>query len=99
MAVHGESLKRFLPFYKSNSLVDSSSPYNWLQTEKFFANNLHNQPAGSYLLGCNGSPQTGSNATSREPESFFFRCSANFYFIFQLPFTAFQQFRNQVIHE
>jgi hypothetical protein len=37
MAVHGESLKRFLPFYKSNCLVASSSPYNWLQTEKFLA--------------------------------------------------------------
>jgi hypothetical protein len=35
MAVQGESLKRFLPFYKFNSLVASSNPYNWLQTEKF----------------------------------------------------------------
>ena len=30
MAVHGESLKRFLLFYKSSSVVASSSPYNWL---------------------------------------------------------------------
>jgi hypothetical protein len=30
MAVHNESLKRFLPFSESSSLVASSSPYNWL---------------------------------------------------------------------
>jgi hypothetical protein len=40
MAVHGKSLKRFLPFYKSSSLVASSSTYNWLWTDKFFANNI-----------------------------------------------------------
>jgi hypothetical protein len=34
MSVHGESLKRFLPFYKSRSLVASSSPYNLLYIEK-----------------------------------------------------------------
>jgi hypothetical protein len=30
MAVHGESLKVFLLFYKSIFVVASSSPYNWL---------------------------------------------------------------------
>ena len=40
MTLNGESLKRFLPFYKSNSLVASSSPYNWLKNEKFFAINI-----------------------------------------------------------
>jgi hypothetical protein len=30
MAVHGESLKRFLLFYESSSVVASSRPYNWL---------------------------------------------------------------------
>jgi hypothetical protein len=31
MAVHaGESLERFLLFYKSSCLVASSSPYSWL---------------------------------------------------------------------
>jgi hypothetical protein len=30
MAVHGKSLKRFLLFYKSSSVVASASPYNWL---------------------------------------------------------------------
>jgi hypothetical protein len=28
--VRGNCFKRFLPFYKSISLVVSSSPYNWL---------------------------------------------------------------------
>jgi hypothetical protein len=40
MAVHGEFLKRFLPFYKSSSRIDSSNIYYWLGTEKFSAINI-----------------------------------------------------------
>ena len=40
MILNGESFKRFLPFHKSNSLVVSSSPYNWLESAKFFAINI-----------------------------------------------------------
>jgi hypothetical protein len=40
MAVHGESSKWFLQFHKSNSLVASSSPYNWHKIKKFVAINI-----------------------------------------------------------
>jgi hypothetical protein len=33
-------LERCLPFFKSNCLVVSSSPYNWLLTGSLFANNI-----------------------------------------------------------
>jgi hypothetical protein len=39
-SVHGESLKRFLSFYRSSSLKASSNPYNWLSSEKLFANSF-----------------------------------------------------------
>jgi hypothetical protein len=35
MAVHGESLKWFLPIFKSHSLGASSDPYNWLKLRSY----------------------------------------------------------------
>jgi hypothetical protein len=37
MIVHVDPLQRFLPFQKCNSLLVSSNPYNWIQTEMYFA--------------------------------------------------------------
>jgi hypothetical protein len=66
MAVHGESLKRFLLFYKSSSLAASSSPYNWLYTEKFLPIIINHKPRAritntfSSSTGCIPASQGGA---------------------------------------